>query len=528
MSASPDALKVSSRLAWNTATKWLSSLMAAAVAFYLVRFQSEQLGKEGFGAASLLTSVVFIMLLCDAGLRAALGRHIAEQIARGDHHRLNELFNSALAFVLGIGCLLAIVCLVAAEPLVNAMNFAASQRADAIVLVRYYVAVAVLLSFVAPTFGALVEAHHRFDLVDFAHAAEVLFRLVLMVLTIGMLGWGLYGWAVALLVAQLLLVVINVVSAFRVCPSLCLRPRFVRREAIAHTISLGGLVFLYQSVMQINTLTDPFVISYFLTSNGTAYYRPAQMAVTSAYPFVAGLSRQMKPLIATYDVGGMSAAIREVLLRGTRLTILLSIPFCVILACFATPIVRVWLGEGYAPAAWALVTLALADVSTHVRETQGFVMTGLNRVRYITIVQTIGGLVTIFAGVIGVWWLHNYGWGYFSIVGVAAPAVVTGWAQTLLISAYVGQETGYGARRYIRDAFARPLAVLLLAGAGGLALNHFAAPVTFVGLVGCAAATGTLCTALGWVVGFDAVDRARVQGLLKRLAARGKPAPPVV
>ncbi|MGE0534562.1 MAG: oligosaccharide flippase family protein [Pirellulales bacterium] len=527
MSTNLDALSISSRLAWNTATKWLSSLTAAGIAIYLVKFQSDHLGAEGFGAASLLTSVIFVMLLCDAGLRAALGRHLAEQIARGDQQRLNELFTSSLAFVIGIGGLLAILSLVAAEPLVDAMNFAASQRADAILLVRYYVAAAVLLAFVAPTFGALVEAHHRFDLVDFAHMAEVICRLALMVVGIGVLRWGLYGWAAALLIAQTLLAAINVASAFWVCPSLRIRPQFVRREAITHTISLGGLVFLYQSMMQISTLTDPFVISYFLTSNGAGYYRPAQMAVTSAYPFVAGLSRQMKPLITTFAVGDRESAIREVLLRGTRLTILLSIPFCVILGCFATPIVYVWLGRGYEPTVWALVALALADASTHVRETQGFVMTGLNRVRVIAIVQTIGGLITIVAGIASVWWLQQRGWGYASIVGVAAPAVVTGWLQTFLISAYVGRVTGYGARRYLREAYARPLATLLIAGAGGLTINYFAGPATIVGLLACAATTGVLCVAVGWTIGFDAVDRARVQALLMHIGAQRKSAPPV-
>ena len=517
---------VSSRLAWNTATKWLASLVASAVAFYLVRFQSDHLGQEGFGAASLLTSVLILMLLCDAGLRSALGRHLAEQIARGDRERLNELINSALAFVLVIGAVLAIACIVAAKPLVDAMNFADSQRAQSVVLMRYYVSTALFLSFIAPIFAALVEAHHRFDLVDFAHVVEVFVRLGLMVLAIGELGWGLNGWAFALLIAQLLLVSVNAAVAFRVCPTLVLHPRYVRFEAIRHTISLGGMVFLYQSVMQINVLTDPFVISHFLTSNGTAYYRPAQMAVTSAYPFVAGLSRQFKPLIAAFDADGKATAVREVLLRGTRLTILLSTPFCVVLTCFATPIVQVWLKDGHEPTAWALVTLALADVSTHIRETQGFVMTGLNRVRYITIVQTIGGLMTVMVGAVSVWWLFSCGWGYYSIVGVAAPAFVMGWVQTILISAYVGQVTGLGARRYLTDAFARPLGVLLLAELGGMTINFFFTPTTLIGLMACAVATGMLCAALGWTLGFDVVDRASLQRMLKRLAERVRPAPP--
>lgn len=488
------------------------------IAFYLVSFQAEKLGEKGYGAVSLLMSVVFFMLLCDAGLRPALGRHLAEQAARGDGKRFSELFNSALAFLLALGAFFAVVCLIAAGPLVRLMNFAESQQFEATVLVRYYVSISIIVCLVGPAFGAVIEAHNRFDLVDYGHIVEVLVRFVGMLLGIGALGLGLYGWALAMLVAQVVALVINVVVAFRVSPYLHLGWHYLKRDALAESLVLGRLVILYHGMPQLNALMDRFIIAQFLTSDGAGFYLPAQLAVTSAYPFVGGLSRQLRSLASGYDALGNQVMLQEMLVRGTRLTILLSIPFCVILGCFARPIVGIWLKlPEFEPTVWALIILSLADVSTHVRETQGFVMTGLNRVRFITLTQVIGGITTMILGVGITALLVYYKQGFNAIIGVAIPAAVVGWLQAAVISVYVARVTGLGGRRYFNESFLWPLLCLLISTVGALAISRTVQPQTLPSLMVCAALAGTLCAVVGWTLGLDQLDRQRILQMVNRL-----------
>ena len=514
----PTKPSVSSRIAWNTITKWISSLIAAVVAFILVDYQAAKLGAGGFGAVSLLMSVVFFMLLCDAGLRPALGRHLAEQAAREDGKRFSELFNSALAFLLALGALFAVICMVAAGPLVKLMNFAVDQQPEATVLVRYYVSISIIVCLIGPAFGAVIEAHNRFDLVDYGHIVEVLVRFGGMFVGIGALGLGLYGWAMAMLLSQVVALAINVFVAFRISPYLRLGWDYLKRDALMESLRLGRLVMLYHGMPQLNALMDRFIIAQFLTSDGTAFYHPAQLAVASAYPFVGGLSRQLRSLASGYDALGNQGMLQEMLVRGTRLTILLSIPFCVILGCFAGPIVGLWLElPKYEPTVWALIILSLADVSTHVRETQGFVMTGLNRVRFITLTQVIGGATTIVLGIGVTALLVYYGLGFNAIIGVAIPAAVVGWLQAAVISVYVARATGVGGRRYFKESFLWPLVCLVISTLGALAISRTFQPHTWAGLIACAALTGTLCTVVGWTVGFDQIDRQRVLQMVNRL-----------
>ena len=508
---------VSSRVAWNTITKWISSLIAAVIAIYLARYQSENLREDGYGAISLLMSVVFFMLLCDAGLRPALGRHLAEQAARGDGKRFSELFNSALAFLLALGALFAVICLVAAGPLVELMNFAEIQRLEATVLVRYYVSISIIVSLVGPAFGAVIEAHNRFDLVDYQHIVEVLVRFVGMLVGIGALGLGLYGWAMAMLLSQVVALAINVFVAFRVSPYLRLGWDYLKRDALTESLVLGRMVMLYHGMPQLNALMDRFIIAQFLTSDGAGYYLPAQLAVASAYPFVGGLSRQLRSLASGYDALGNQSMLQEMLVRGTRLTILLSIPFCVILGCFARPIIEIWLGPKFEPTVWALIILSLADVSTHVRETQGFVMTGLNRVHFITLTQVIGGTTTIALGIAVTALLVHYGLGLNAIIGVAIPAAIVGWLQTVVISVHIARVTGLGGRRYFTESFLWPLVCLLISTVAALAISKTFQPQSLTGLMACAAFAGALCTVVAWTIGFDQLDRQRVLQMVNRL-----------
>jgi O-antigen/teichoic acid export membrane protein len=507
-------LSVAGRIARNTATTWLRSLIAALVALFLVRFLLTHLGQAGYGTVELITTIVYLTILTDLGLRAALSRHLAEQVALANPQRVNELFNSALSCYLVLGLTLAGLFALCAEPIVDYFEIAPEQRAAAISLVRWYVALSAIMSFVAPSFGALIEADHRFDITDLVQITDVLVRFVGVLALLGGMGLGLYGWAAAMLGARAVSVLTLMFFAKRLYPPLQLGARFVRIDAFRDLYSLGGFLFLHSLVLQVNTLTDPVVLARFLGPVSVAIYKPALLVVTSAYPFVAALSRQIKPLVTALQATGNDQQVQEVTIRGTRLTILIAVPFCVVFGAFAHPIISIWLGDTLGAdalvTAQALTLLSLMDLATHIRETQSFVMVGLNRVRFMTLVQAAGGIASIVCGIALVWWLHRQGWGYMSVVGVAVPAVVSSWAQLAVITVHIGRETGIGVRRYLLYGFGRGLAVLLITVSVAVALAQWVAPKSLLTLIPCVAVTGCAWLIASWTIGFDRRDRVRV------------------
>jgi O-antigen/teichoic acid export membrane protein len=524
-------LSVSGRIARNTATTWIRSLVAAGVAFLLVPLQWNYLGQAAYGTAEVITTVIWFTILADLGLRAALSRHMAECVALDNMRGLNEHYNAALSCYVVLGIALAALFACFAEPLVDRLNIEPSERAAAVALVRYYVTLSALFSFIIPVYAAVIEAYHRFDVTDLVQIGEVLLRAVAIVVLLAGYRQGLYGWAVAMLSARLFSLVVMVLLAHRHCPGLRLGLRFLNRASYVSLFSLGGYLFLYTTIQQVNLLVDPLVVSTFLGSSAVALYRPAALVVTSAYPFVVGLSRQMRPLATLYHSTGQKKRLHEVTIRGTRMTALMAIPFCVIFGAFAFQIVYLWVGREAGPKAsimaLVLTFLAISDLSGHIRQTQLFVMTGINRVRYASLVQSLGGLIGVSLGIALIGWLHARGWGERSMIGVVLPNMCLGWIQLAVMSSHVGQTLGIGRRRYFIQAFGRPLIVLSIVVAFAVTLNGLlsspgqqSTPQAIVLLLTSVTATGLVWLAACWLIGFDDFDRGRMQMLVRRLWAR--------
>ena len=96
-------MRVSTRIAVNQITRWGATLVQGLIAFSMVPLLIRFLGKDGYGIVTLLIAVVAMCAMADFGLRTALGRHLAEELARGQHPRFNELFSSAVYVALVAG-----------------------------------------------------------------------------------------------------------------------------------------------------------------------------------------------------------------------------------------------------------------------------------------------------------------------------------------------------------------------------------------------------------------------------------------
>src|SRR5438132_1022384 len=125
----------------------------------LIRF----LGKDGYGIVTLLIAVVAMCAMADLGLRTTLGRQLAAELARGQHLRFNELFSSAVSVTLVAGSFAGLMWGLLAPSFIALFNLHASLAAEAQSVIQWYGAVAIPLSFVLPTYAAVIFACGRSD-----------------------------------------------------------------------------------------------------------------------------------------------------------------------------------------------------------------------------------------------------------------------------------------------------------------------------------------------------------------------------
>ncbi|MBE3065548.1 MAG: hypothetical protein IMZ69_11095, partial [Spirochaetes bacterium] len=234
----------SSLVLLNAVTSWAGTLIGAAITFFLVPFLIAQLGKEGYGLTGLAITVMAFAGIAQLGLGGAMSRHLAEHIAKGDTHRFNEVVSSGATVFLPMGVVLASACVIFAPELVGLLNVSAALHDQALFVVRYYTAGAVVLSFVTPVFGGVITSTGKFTAHNYIGATCSIGRGILLFAVLGLTDWGLKGWCIVCLLVEVVRLTLLRYAAYRFWPEMRIAPRFVSRGALATLFSLGGNLFV--------------------------------------------------------------------------------------------------------------------------------------------------------------------------------------------------------------------------------------------------------------------------------------------
>lgn len=516
-------MRVTDRIAWNAVVKWTEGLIAAAVAFFVVRVLWQSLGEDGFAITVLAERIVAFSLVAQLGLRHALGRHLAEKIARQEHGHASVLYSTALLVYGAVAISLTLFFFLAAPFLVrNLFHVPEAWQPQAVNLLRFYAGPFATVSLLEPAFGAVMVAHHRFDLLSYAHIAEVVLRGAGILLVVGVAGAGVYGWAIAMFCGALVATGLTFLFARRTAPHLHLRPGLFSRAALWDLYSLGGLTFVRENVSLIGQRTDPFVISWLLGGTLVAYYEPGLKLVSSVGPLLMAIISQLAPMATGYFATGKQQLVQEVLIRGTRFGVLLGIASSVALSCFAAPIIEVWLGAKLSAtelnvAAWVLVLWSVANLLLFVGAAQWPVLLGMNRVKFAVWLMFWLAVLNLLLSIGLVWWMRRAEWGLYSVTGVVIPTILVGIVEKSVISVHTARTCGLGVRQYFRQAYLGPLCLLALFAPAAWLVRWLVDPHTVVTLLTAGALTGLIFLPLCWLVALDDVDRQRLLGVFRRL-----------
>jgi O-antigen/teichoic acid export membrane protein len=516
-------MRVSTRIVINALTSWAATLTRAAIGVVLVPFLLVKLGTEGYGLVALLGATMASTRLLDLGLRNALGRQLAEQVARNDVEGFNQLASTAFALFLMIGTLFGAGCLLAAPWLAVAFNIPDALMAEAVFAIRWYGAISIVLSFLTPVFSASLASQHRFDVVHAANMGASILQGLSLLAVLGLTQAGVYGWIAVMLASEALRLMITSHLAHRVCPTLVIGPGQLRGASLRPLLSLGRWMYALQVTHLLGERADPIVITAFYGPAGVAIYSPALALHGVVRPLVSVLSAQLFPIATDAYVTGSVRDLQEVLIRGTRYTLLMGIPFCVVLGVFATPIMQVWLedslGADYRIAANVLVGWAIVDLLTSAGGAQYPLLLGMNRLRFLVLLGVPAGVINVLLSI----WLVGYtSWG---IVGVIVATAAVSAVFRPIATAYAARCCALPLHRYFAEAYLRPLLVLAMLTAIGLAARQLLLPFAGIAMLAAGTATiGAAWAALCWWVGFADQDRLAGLKIVDRVLDRIRPA----
>ncbi len=506
-------MKTTSRIALNAVSNWFGIIVHSAIGIALIPFLISKLGKPGYGLISLVGAIVGLTTLADLGLRSGLTRLLSEQVAKKNCRRFNDIFNTGLAAYTLIGGVCTTYIIVFPHTIASLFNVSSDMLPQAVMLIRWYGSLAVFLSFLNPAFGAVLASHNRYDINNYIFSIQQSTQGILLFLVLHATGLQFKGWIIVSIVTHISATVMRSFFSFRVHSHLTISLSHIQAHAFRAMLSLGGKMYILQTVRMLSIHADPFVIAHFFGPAGVALYHPATVLPKLARKFVNTMSSQLDPITTSLHVTNQRQRLHEVLIRGTRYTFLAGILASTILGIFSGAIMKVWLqpkfGDEFVIAGYILLGWAITDLSQYAGGCQWPVLLGMNRLAFFIWFQAISSIVNIALSI------YFVGYTSLGIAGVVLPTAAIALVRRPVIAWHTARLSGISGWLYFKHSYAKPLAVLFLtAGFSYLFLRFF--PLSSIIELAIAIAGVTALWGLAtWYIGLNELERKKIIQLTK-------------
>ncbi|MFN8018491.1 MAG: oligosaccharide flippase family protein [Acidimicrobiales bacterium] len=279
------------------------------------------------------------------------------------------------------------------------------------------------------------------------------------------------------------------------------------RTTASHLLHYGRRVWMLNSTGVIHRTMDRTIVGAILGPSAVALVEIATQVQNGVAALLSASSYAATSSAAWVRSRDDREKLRELLLRGTKYTCLLTLPLCGIVAVLAGPLLEVWLPPQYAEAA-GLVALAMAYLATQAPLATGSnLLLGVGRAGDILGPAAVAVVVNLVGSVILV--------RHIGVAGAFVATILSSLVLTPLLARAVARATDVSIGEVGRHAVAPTLAPALTAtaAAGALVLAPLGALVTLVagGALGLAA---WLAVAGRWSL--TTAERSELRGLLAR------------
>lgn len=333
-------------LARNVVLNLLGQGLPLVVALATMPFVIRGLGTERFGILGLAWVVLSYFTIFDLGLGRATTKFVAEALGVGEGQRVPAIVWNAVAVQAGLGAVGAFLLAGIAPVLVHRILTIPEGLVDEAESSFYVLAVAVPIVLVSSSFRGVLEAAHRFDLVNAVKAP--LSAMVFFVPLVGvLLQWDLPGIIALLVLFQGAGLVAYYYLARWIIPSLKTLPHF-RRGMLRTLVSYGGWVAVSNIVGPILVYLDRFMIGTVVTIAAVGYYTAPYEMVTRLWIVPASVVSALFPAFSTMSVSGGREALQALVTRSMKFLLFIVGPVIVFVVVFGRFILDIWLGPDFA------------------------------------------------------------------------------------------------------------------------------------------------------------------------------------
>jgi O-antigen/teichoic acid export membrane protein len=310
----------------------------------LFRLIIQSLPAEDFGFWSVLWSMLGYGILLDFGFGFTAQKRVAELCVKRDWDCLSRVLSTIFYTYVGVALAIITIGYVIAPYIVRALAGVSPHNVENYTRILRVFLVGIGIAFPLGMFPEMLRGQQRICLANNLQLASYLASFTLMLLGVTH-GWNLIWLFVFSLGGTLMGDFLCGVAAMRKMPKVYLSPSLFSREMIRETTRFSVYAYLNTLTTVILTRTDQIVISTCLALAAVAIYQAGAKVSEMFSGFALQIAETLSPAAAHFHARGDRAELRELLVKGTRFTVMVATPMYLGCAFFLPSILRLLTGS---------------------------------------------------------------------------------------------------------------------------------------------------------------------------------------
>jgi O-antigen/teichoic acid export membrane protein len=332
-------------IARNTGWNFIGSTLPLIAAVFSIPLLIRGLGTERFGVLTLAWTITGYFALFDFGLGRATTKFVAEYIARGVLKELPQLVWSSLTAHLILGLMGGTILALLTPWLAGGFFKIPAELVREVRITFYLLALSVPLLVATACLRGLLEAVHRFDLVNLIRIPAGILNyagpLVVVWYTDNLI--AVVGFIV---VSRAVVLGVNAWMGFRHLPVSVGHYAFAA-NLLRPLLGFGGWLTASSLIGTSIVFIDRFVIGALVSMSAVAYYATPYEIVTKLWIFSASLLGALFPVVSALSVVPGNE-IRHLYGRASRYLLVSVTPLTGLLLTFAEDLLGVWIDAEFA------------------------------------------------------------------------------------------------------------------------------------------------------------------------------------
>jgi len=415
----------------NTASNYVRMITRLALGLVLFRLLFSNLSEAEFGYWSLLWSLFGYGVLLDFGFGFTAQKVVAEKTTNGDHEGLSRLMSTLVWTYIGLAVVLFLVFALIRDPFLSGIDIP-EEEAGTFTLAYLIFFGGLALNFPFGLFPEILRGLQRLYLANWLNTASTVLNFFGIA---GALHYELpFTMIIGISVATTLLpnIIAGIIAA-RLVPGFSLNPRLFEIGSVKAQLGFSMVAYLITFSNLLMAKSDQLVLGLTLGVASITLYQASYKVAEMFNMFTIQLQEALSPAAASLHASGDSDGLKDLLMRTSRLTFLVSTPLYLLCAFYLDPLIRLLTGMEAVPVETFIVgqILLLAIYSSQMTNSctkRILMMCGFER-RLLLVSLTDAGanvvisvILALQVGMMGV------------ALGTLIPTVVVGWLWVLPIT----------------------------------------------------------------------------------------------